>query len=99
MKYLSSFLMPLGQDRFQYNPVEGSEVPVHLKAVCWNDGANDQLKASIENQQAWKINNITTNKQSAAKSDDEQAEDLGTSFKTNRYDLGTTSHFSDDRRS
>ena len=87
------FINKIRLQQCQYKVIEGQPVPVLYKAVCWHDGAMDQLTANINNYKQYEDNNMTCNKQNAARTGVEQSEDCQDKYKATGDELKKNSHY------
>ena len=91
----NNFIDSIRKTRFGFDPIRDGDVPNHLTAVSWNDGAQDQLKASFANFDEWKAKHIIVNKQNPARTGSEQPEDLSPKYKVFRKECDRSSNYTD----
>ena len=92
-KQIVKFVNEARQQIFSHVVVDGQAVPTNMKAICWCDGAFDQLTANVLNDEVWALMNILCNKQNPARTGVEQAADLARLFPRIRELLNKLSMF------
>ena len=63
----NNFINSIRKTRFGFDAKRDGAVPNKLTAVSWNDGAQDQLRASFANFHEWESKRIVVNKQNPGK--------------------------------
>ena len=91
----NSFINSIRKTRFGFDAERDGAIPNKLTAVSWNDGAQDQLKASFANFHEWESKRIIVNKQNLARTSSEQPEDLSPKYKIFRRECDKNSNYTD----